>query len=79
MSEKTKRLAVSIMAEYEKTGNASGKIPMAVAATAVYLASLQNNESYTQRDIARAANITEITIRNRTASMRNLTSLKLIP
>jgi transcription initiation factor TFIIB len=79
MSEKTKRLAVSIMAEYEKTGNASGKSPMAVAATAVYLASLQNNESYTQRDIARAANITEITIRNRTASMRNLTSLKLIP
>lgn len=69
-SERTKRLAVSIFAEYEKTGNASGKSPMAVAATAVYLAAAQNNENFTQRQVARAANITEVTIRNRTQSMR---------
>ncbi len=70
VSEKTKRLAVSIFLDYEKTGNASGKSPMAVAATAVYLAALQNNENFTQREVARAANITEVTIRNRTNSIR---------
>ncbi|MEW6044832.1 MAG: TFIIB-type zinc ribbon-containing protein [Thermoproteota archaeon] len=76
-SEKTKRLAASIFVEYEKTGNASGKSPMAVAATAVYLAAVQNGESFTQRQVARAASITEVTIRNRTNSMRkSIKSLK---
>lgn len=79
VSEKTKRLATSIFLEYEKSGNASGKSPTAVAATAVYLAALQNNEDFTQREIARAASITEVTIRNRTAAIRKaLGNSKLI-
>jgi transcription initiation factor TFIIB len=72
VSEKTKRLAFSILKEYEEGGNASGKSPMAVAATVVYLASIQNGEKYTQRDVSRAANITEVTIRNRLASIRKV-------
>ena len=70
ISEKTKRNAVSILKEYGKGGNTSGKSPTAVAATAVYLAAIQNGENCTQGEVARAANITEVTIRNRTSAIR---------
>jgi transcription initiation factor TFIIB len=72
ISEITKRNAVSILKEYEKSGNASGKSPMAVAATAIYLAAIEGREQCTQREVARAANITEVTIRNRTAAIRKV-------
>jgi transcription initiation factor TFIIB len=72
ISEITKRNAVSILKEYEKSGNASGKSPMAVAATAIYLAAIEGREQCTQREVARAANITEVTIRNRTAAIRKI-------
>lgn len=77
VSEKIKRHATAIFLEYEKIGNAAGKSPTAVAATAVYLAALQNNEEITQRAVAKAANITEVTIRNRANAMKGaLKSLK---
>jgi len=72
VSEKIKRDAVSILREYQKGGNTSGKSPMAVAATVIYLATLKSGEPHTQGDIARAANITEVTIRNRTNAIRKV-------
>jgi transcription initiation factor TFIIB len=72
VSEKTKRIAVSILQNYEKSGNSAGKSPMCVAATAVYLAAIQNDENYTQKAIANAANVTEVAIRNRVAEIRML-------
>ncbi len=72
VSEKTKREAVAILKEYEKGGNTSGKSPMAVAATAVYLATLKSGEGFSQKDVAHAANVTEVTIRNRTAAIRRV-------
>lgn len=72
VSEKTKRIAVSILQNYEKSGNSAGKSPMCVAATAVYLAAVQNDENYTQKAIANAANVTEVAIRNRVAEIRML-------
>lgn len=71
VSERTKRDAVYILREYEKTAITAGKSPMVVAATAVYIAITKNNESFTQRDVARAANVTEVAIRNRTAEIRD--------
>ena len=38
---------------------------MAMAATALYISCVKNGENHTQRDFAEAANITEVTIRNR--------------
>lgn len=72
VSERVKRDAVSILREYQRGGNISGKSPMAVAATAVYLAALKSGEIHTQGDIARAANVTEVTIRNRTNAIRKV-------
>ena len=38
---------------------------MGIAATALYIACLSTGEKRTQTDIARAAGITEVTLRNR--------------
>ena len=75
VSEKTKRDAVSILAQYEKEATIAGKSPMVVAATAVYIATLKNNEGFTQSEIARAANVTEVAIRNRTMAIRHAIGL----
>jgi len=43
---------------------------MGLAASALYLSSVKNEEDLTQSDIAAAANVTEVTIRNRYKSLR---------
>lgn len=70
LQEKTKRYAVSILREYEKKGEGAGKSPMGLAATALYLAGVKLGEQFTQREVAQAANVTEVTIRNRSAAIR---------
>jgi len=43
---------------------------MGLAAAALYLACVKNGENMTQRDIAEAASVTEVTIRNRYKGLR---------
>ncbi len=47
----------------------AGKDPVGLAAAAVYYAALINGQKVTQRDIANAADITEVTVRNRCKSL----------
>ncbi len=75
VSERTKRDAVNILKEYETKETTSGKSPMVIAATAVYIAGIKNNEGFSQRDIARAANVTEVAIRNRITAIREAIGL----
>ena len=65
ISEKTKRAALLIMRDIVKKEISAGKNPIAIAATVLYLSCLENNEDKTQKDIADAAGVTEVTIRNR--------------
>ena len=48
----------------------SGKDPMGMASAAIYIACLQNNEKITQKDIAEAAGVTEVTVRNRYKALK---------
>jgi transcription initiation factor TFIIB len=48
----------------------AGKDPMGLAASVLYLASLKNGESITQMNIADAADVTEVTLRNRIKDLR---------
>ena len=75
ISEKSKRLAMKILNDYEQKGESAGKSPTGLAATALYLACVKSGESFSQRDIAKAANITEVTIRNRGAAIRKTLNL----
>jgi transcription initiation factor TFIIB len=73
LSEKTKRLAIRIMDEIKRKDDgmvSAGKNPMALAGTILYLSCLKTGENKTQVDIAQAAGVTEVTIRNRSKELR---------
>jgi transcription initiation factor TFIIB len=65
LSEKTKRYAIEILRKAEENKISAGKNPMSLAATALYISCVKMGLRHTQRDLAEAANITEVTIRNR--------------
>jgi transcription initiation factor TFIIB len=65
LNEKTKRKAIDIMYHLNRKEIPAGKDPMGIAATVLYIACLNTGEKRTQTDIARAAGITEVTLRNR--------------
>ncbi len=65
LSEKTKRKALEILKKAGETRTSAGKDPMGLAAAALYVACVMNGENKTQKDVAEAAGVTEVTIRNR--------------
>jgi len=71
-SEKTKRHAMKILKKAEESNIISGKDPMGLAASALYLAALKLGEKNSQKDIALAAGVTEVTIRNRCKGLKPL-------
>jgi len=71
LSEKTKRQAAEIMNIVTKKEFSAGKDPMGMAASILYLASLKNGENITQKHIANAAGVTEVTVRNRAKDLKD--------
>jgi transcription initiation factor TFIIB len=71
LSENAKRRAISIMKDIIKNEIPAGKNPMGIAATALYISCLKNGENKTQTQIARAAGITDVTVRNRLKELRS--------
>jgi len=65
LSEKTKRMAILTMNELVQKKISAGKLPMAMAATVLYMSCVANGETKTQKAIASMAGVTEVTIRNR--------------
>jgi len=70
ITEKTKRYAAKILKEAQKRQESSGKDPMGLAAAALYFSCVINGVSITQRDLAEAAGVTEVTIRNRFKALK---------
>jgi transcription initiation factor TFIIB len=75
LSEKTKRKALEFLKEASRIEVSAGKDPMGLAAAALYLACVMLGENKTQKDIAQAAGVTEVTIRNRYKGLKE--ALKL--
>src|SRR3989304_1978932 len=65
LSPKTRSEALKILKKAEISELTSGRGPAGIAAAALYVAALLNNEKKTQREVADVAGITEVTIRNR--------------
>jgi transcription initiation factor TFIIB len=61
--------AKNILQEALKNGIIAGKSPRSLAAAAVYVACSLTNNKKTQRQIADVANVTEVTIRNRSKEL----------
>jgi transcription initiation factor TFIIB len=62
---KTVRTAISIIDKAKEKGITIGKAPGGLAAAALYIAGIIEDDRRTQREIAKTANVTEVTIRNR--------------
>ena len=77
ISGRTQGMAIQILSDAKQRRAAAGKDPMGLAAAALYLACLQNNEKKTQKDIAEAAGVTEVTVRNRYKTLKRQLGLAL--
>ena len=70
MAEGTQRRAREILFRARQTGVSAGKDPMGMAASALYVACMLEGVGKTQKDVADAAKVTEVTIRNRYKGLR---------
>jgi Transcription factor TFIIB repeat len=62
---------MNLMTEIIESKISAGKNPMSFAATVLYISSFKTGEKLTQLDIANAAGVTEVTIRNRVKELNN--------
>jgi len=65
ISSRTQGIAMKIVHEAKRKHVTSGKDPSGLAAAALYIASQFQNEMVTQSELSRAADVTEVTVRNR--------------
>jgi len=72
VSGESQALAVKILREAKRKRMTMGKDPMGIAATVLYIACQLKGEKMTQMDIAAAADVTEVTIRNRKKELEKL-------
>ena len=77
ITEKSKRYAIKVLQVAQEHEECAGKDPMGLAAAALYLACVKNGEDRTQRDVAEASNVTEVTIRNRYKGLRQSQDIDL--
>lgn len=75
LSEKTKREAMDLMSTIKEKKYSAGKNPMCLAATTLYAACSRTGEYTSQKEVAKAAGVTEVTVRTR---LRDLKANKLI-
>ena len=65
LSPKVQNESLKILKKADISELTSGRGPAGIAAAALYVAALMNDEKKTQREVADVAGITEVTIRNR--------------
>jgi len=70
LDEKIKRYAHDILSDANDRELTAGKGPMGLAAAALYMACVKYDLKISQREISVASGVTEVTIRNRSRSLR---------
>jgi len=78
IGQKSQRDALVILASAKEKGLAEGKNPIAMAATSLYISSAINGEGRSQREIAQASGISEVTIRSRARALIESLGLQAI-
>lgn len=64
--------AVRLLQIASERGATVGKDPVGIAAAALYMAAQDSVQNITQKDIAKAAGVTEVTVRNRFKSLKDI-------
>lgn len=75
LSEKAKRDALGMLYGVQKMGITDGKNPVSLAATAIFLSGILNEEKITQDKISKASGISSVTIRNNAKILRKKMAL----
>jgi transcription initiation factor TFIIB len=76
---KTVQAAMNIINEAREKGITAGKDPGGLAAAALYIAGIITEDRRTQREIAEASNVTEVTVRNRYKDLANSLQITIRP
>jgi transcription initiation factor TFIIB len=77
LNQKTQNIALELLQKAKQRKALTGKGPAGVAAAALYIASILSEEKITQKKLAHAANVTEVTVRNRYKGLDESLGLKL--
>ena len=77
LNQKTQNIAIQILQKAKKIKVDIGKGPAGIAAAALYIASKKDGKKVTQKLLAKAADVTEVTVRNRYKGLNK--SLNLAP
>ncbi|MEM2897120.1 MAG: transcription initiation factor IIB [Candidatus Bathyarchaeia archaeon] len=73
----TEKKALEIVDEAKRKGIVTGKDPTGLAAAALYVACVLEKEKRTQKEVAEAANVTEVTVRNRYKGLKEALGLDI--
>lgn len=65
LSQKVQNTAIDILKKAREMRGIVGKGPAGIAAAALYIASMQEGDRVTQKKLAQASGVTEVTVRNR--------------
>jgi transcription initiation factor TFIIB len=65
LDQRTQNLAIELLHKAKKRNVVVGKGPAGIAAAALYIAAFMNGKNVTQRKLAKASGVTEVTVRNR--------------
>ncbi|MCK4696690.1 MAG: HTH domain-containing protein [Dehalococcoidia bacterium] len=76
LSEKTQRKAIEILGEAERLKITAGRSPLGMAGAALYMACRANGETRTQKTLAEASGVTEVTIRNHCKALKEALGIK---
>ena len=74
---KTQRTAIQLLEEAKQRREVSGKDPMGLAAATLYIACVIDGVKRTQKEIAKVADVTEVTVRNRYKSLKETLKLNI--
>jgi transcription initiation factor TFIIB len=77
LTQKTQNTAFKLLKGAKEKKGIVGKGPTGMAAAALYIAAIINEQSLTQRELAKAADVTEVTVRNRYKELDRILGLKL--
>ncbi len=75
---RVERLALELATKTKVSGIADGKTPNGIAAAYLYIASALLGHNVPQRDVATAATVSEVTVRNRCKEIMNLFTFKVV-
>jgi transcription initiation factor TFIIB len=76
--EKIRRKALELLEQVQNKNLAVGKDPISIAASILYIVNLSESRPRTQAEIAKAAGVTEVTVRNRAKELRKKLDASLL-